>query len=83
MLWSNESLFEKHTVPNSGECTIHGNSPMHLRGRGDKSTKQSGSNSSGSDRRSKENWETFDATGNSEYKVEGGNRNVHKGAGWK
>ena len=83
MLWSNESLFKKHTVPNPGECTIHGNSPMHMQGEGDTSTKQPGPSSSGRDRRSKENWETLDATGNFEYKVEGGNSNVHKGADWK
>ena len=83
MLWSNESPLEKHTVSKSGECTIHGNSPMHLRGEGDTSTKQPGLSSSGSDRRSKENWETVDATGDIEQEVEGGNSNVHKGEDWK
>ena len=83
MLWSNESLFEKHTVPKSGECTFHGNSPMHLRGEGDTNTKQPGLSSSGSDRGSKEDWETVDAMGISEQKVEGGNSNVHKGEDWK
>ena len=83
MLWSNESLVEKHTVPKSGECTIHGNITMHLRGEGDTSTKQPGPSSSGSDRRSKENWETVDAMRDVEKKVEGGNSNVHKGEDWK
>ena len=83
MLWSNESLFEKHTVPKSGECTFYGNSQMHLRGRGDTLTKQPGPSSSGSDRGSKEDWETVDATGLSEQKVEGGNNNVHKREDWK